>query len=132
MAPAGSRLVLEAIQAALVLLLVPPASKALVGFGGVTGRCTRSIAEGLWHSAHVESSVCAPPTWPNWLVVSPLAASAIVTHLPVSKLMPSWQPPQARRFGTFFQLSPCAVLAVEVSDPSWHFVQLRMSCGNSV
>ena len=122
----------EAIHAALVLALSPPASSEFFGFGGVTGRWATSIAAGLWHSAHSESSVWIPPTWPNGLEVRPLAASAMVTPLPVAKLMPSWQPPQAMRFGTFIQLSPCAVFAVEVAEPSWHLVQLRRSCGNLV
>ena len=33
--------------------------------------------------------------------------AALVTPWPVAKLMPSWQAPQARRLGTFLQLSPC-------------------------
>ncbi len=102
-APAGSRLVFEAIQAALVLLLVPPASSELVGFGGVTGRCTTSMLPGVWQVTHCESSVADLPPWakPSKLVVEvrPLAASAMVTPMPVAKLMPSWQPPQATRLG---------------------------------
>ena len=134
-APAGSRLVFDAIQAALVLLLVPPSSRELFRLGGVTGRWTMSILPAVWQVEHSESSACDLPPWakPPKLVVafSPLAASAMVTPMPVAKLMPSWQAPQARRLGTFFQLSPCAVLAVEVLEPSWHLVQLRRSCGNA-
>ncbi len=39
-----------------------------------------------------------------------------------SKETLSWQAPQARRLGTFFQLSALATVL-------WHFAQLRTSCG---
>src|SRR5512140_3828959 len=44
-APAGRRPLRlpEAIQAAFVLLFVPPSSSELPGFGGVTGMCATSI-----------------------------------------------------------------------------------------
>src|SRR4029450_6349178 len=133
-APAGRRLVFDAIQAALVLALPPATCSALLVFGGVMGKWAWSIFAGVWHVVQVESSGSAPPPCarPLKLVVSvnPSSASAMVTPAPVAKLMPSWHPPQASRLGTFFQLSPCAVGAVDVAEPSWHLVQFRKSCGN--
>src|SRR5512140_2770576 len=94
-----------------------------------------------WHSAHWASSALAPPTWPVAVVPTGLPAAtsasrlASVTPFPVAKSMPSWQAPQARRLGTFFQLSPSVVLLALtdpsdlVAEPSWHLVQLRWSCG---
>lgn len=41
----------------------------------------------------------------------------------------SWQEPQASRLRAVFQLSPCGVSG---SAPSWHLVQLRMSCGKTI
>src|ERR1019366_1275375 len=88
---------------------------------------------GVWQLAHSESSgwACPPCAKPLKLVVEvdPLNASATVTPIPVAKSMPSWHAPQASRLGTFFQLSPCAVCAVDVADPSWHVVQFLRSCG---
>src|SRR5262245_4467377 len=128
MAPAGRRFVFDAIHAAFVFALPPATCRALSVFGGVTGKCALSTLSAVWHWVHVESSACAPPPcarplpWAVRLnrVVSVIlsSASAMVTPVPVAKLMPSWQAPQARRLGTFFQLSPCAVLAVEVAEPS--------------
>src|SRR5512134_1402954 len=93
-----------------------------------------SMLPAVWHVVHSESSACDLPPWakPSKLVVdvNPFAASAVVTPMPVAKLMPSWHPPHATRLGAFFQLSPCLVFAVDVSEPSWHLVQLRRSCGN--
>src|SRR5262252_5119960 len=143
MAPDGSRDVFDAIHAALVLLFpvtfwsgLSATSSELLSFGGVTGRCTRSIPVAEWHCAHNESSGCAwpPCAKPPKLVVlvRPFCASAMVTPMPVAKLMPSWQAPQANRLGLLFQLLPCAVCAVDVDEPSWHLVQLRRSWGYSV
>ena len=63
--------------------------------------------------------------------VRPAALSFSVIPVAVAKLMPSWQPPQASALGLVFQLSPSLVLVVRVDvlEPSWHDVQLRMSCG---
>ena len=63
--------------------------------------------------------------------VRPAALSVSVRPVPVAKLMPSWQAPQASAAGLVFQSSPSLVLVVrgDVLEPSWHEVQLRMSCG---
>src|SRR5678815_5958912 len=68
MAPGGSRPTEppEAIQAEFVLALPPATASALPGFGGVTGKCARSMSAAgnvpvdLWHRAHCESSGSGP------------------------------------------------------------------------
>ena len=89
-----------------------------------------------WQSAHPESLGCGPPACARPVpltfdCVRPAALSASVMPAPVAKLMPSWQAPQASVLGFAFQLSPSLVLVVReaVLEPSWHDVQLRMSCG---
>src|SRR5512147_880023 len=141
MAPVGRRLALapEAIQAAFVLAFVPPSSSALFGLGGVTGMCDRSILltpfSTPWQPAFVQPASVALAGWALPLkpvdgamgapLARAMAASFNVMPMPVSKLMPSWQAPQASRLGAVFQLSPCGVAVVCV----WQFWQLRVSCG---
>jgi hypothetical protein len=62
-----------------------------------------------------------------FVLVSPAALSRSVMPVPVAKLMPSWQAPQASMLGTFIQLSPSLLLVVReiVLEPSWHEVQFR-------
>ena len=125
------------------MFALPPATtNALPGFGGVTGKWARSMSAcgkvpfDLWQSAHAESSGCGPagcarPVPLMFDCVRPAALSFSVMPVPVAKLMPSWQAPQASAVGFVFQLSPSLVLVVRetVLEPSWHDVQLRMSCG---
>ena len=144
MAPGGSRPTEppEAIQAEFVLELPPATTSALPGFGGVTGKWARSMSAAgnvpfdLWQSAQVESSGsgpagCARPVPLMFVCVRPAALSFSVRPVAVAKSMPSWQAPQASAVGLVFQLSPSLVLVVRetVLEPSWHDVQLRMSCG---
>ena len=142
MAPGGSRPAdaPEAIHAAFVLALPPVTTSALPAFGGVTGKWLRSMSASgkvpfdLWHSAQFESSGCGPagcakPEPLMLVIVRPFAASASVTPVPVTKLIPSWQAPQASLLGTVFQLSPCGVASGLPAVPVWQLVQLRMSCG---
>src|ERR1035438_4771442 len=91
---------------------------------------------------HLLLSACAPPTWPvcvvptGTLLAVSLAASASVMPVPVVKLMPSWQAPQASVVGLFFQLSPSAVTfwlptaraVPAMAVPVWHVVQFLGSC----
>ena len=140
MAPVGRRFTLapEAIQAAFVLLFVPPSSSELLGFGGVTGMCTRSILltpfstpwqPAFVQPASVELDGCALPLKPVE-VVRPALASLSVTPRPLSKSIPSWQAPHASRLGAIFQLSPCGVTAAWAGVAAeWQFWQLRESCG---
>jgi len=79
---------------------------------------------------------CGPAGWAipvplMFETVRPAALSFSVTPVPAAKLMPSWHAPHASALGTLRQLSPSFVLVVReiVLDPSWHDVQLRMSCG---
>ena len=137
MAPVGSRPTEppDAIHAEFVLEFPPATASALLGFGGVTGMWAMSMLVAEWQAEQSESLACGPPTWARpGDCVSPAALSASVMPWPVAKLMPSWQAPQASRFGSCFQLSPSLVLVVRgyVLEPSWHDVQLRMSCGNVV
>ena len=124
--------------------VVPPGtSSALLGFGGVTGRWLRSMSVrgnvpvDLWHSAQAESSACGPaacatpePLMLDWWS-RPLPRHASVTPVPVAKLMPSWQAPQASALGTV--LPVVAVLGLgRARDRARAVVarvQLRMSCG---
>src|SRR6187431_1289175 len=144
MAPGGSRPTEppEAIQAEWVLELPPATARALSGFGGVTGMWARSMSAAgnvpfdLWQRAHCESSGsgpagCARPVPLMFDCVRPAALSFSVRPVAFAKSMPSWQAPQARAVGFVFQLSPSLVLVVRegVLEPSWHDVQLRMSCG---
>src|SRR6187402_2951353 len=94
----------EAIHAEFVLALPPSTSRALSGFGGVTGRWARSMPLDEWHIAQLPSSGCAECALLD--CVRPAALSLSLIPVPVAKLMPSWQPPQARALGLVFQLSP--------------------------
>src|SRR5689334_15469278 len=144
MAPGGRRPTEppEAIHEAFVLALPPVTAKALAALGGVTGKWLRSMSASgkvpfdLWHSAQFESSGCGPAGWAmpvplRFETVRPAGLSFKVTPVPAAKLMPSWHAPHASALGTLRQLSPSFVLVVReiVLEPSWHDVQLRMSCG---
>ena len=66
---------------------------------------------GWWQVAHFVSSTCAIPR--RWFA-------------PVTNSMSSWQEPQAApRWDT------CTSRGALAAGPSWHFVQLRMSCGKT-
>src|SRR6185436_10769662 len=94
----------------------------LPGFGGEIGAwaatISRPIAPAVWHpSMQVASVDCAPPGWS----FRPGGAG-------LTKLMLSWHAPQARRLGTFFQLSAIGA-GLLGAGLRWHLAQLRMSCG---
>ena len=77
---------------------------------GARGRCCRACGRSRTASRRLRTCRRARSrrSWSS--TVRPLAASAMVTPMPVAKLMPSWHAPQASAAGPFFQLSPCAVL----------------------
>src|SRR5215468_2644327 len=92
----------------------------LFGFGSETGAWTSSGAPpmppGPWHNRQLLSLAIAPPL----CSVRPAGGG-------LTKLLSSWQAPQARRLGTF-QLAAIGA-GLLGAGLRWHFVQLRMSCG---